>query len=203
VPRVLLSGGLHPQEEEADVDDAVRVVPVVAVEAARVEVARDEAVAVREEGIGRDVVLERDGLTYALEVRENECEKQSDGAETLVVLDRHGVLVPQESTVMQHLLCRLVRAVRSQTRHPEHERIRGRLVIEVPALQVGEILVARSGLRSMQLEREPLPHLPSHGAGVAERDGVIAPGQYLDFGRLFFVIVLFHKDIYGLSVILG
>lgn len=176
VPRVLLSQLLHPQEEEPDAVARIPV-PVDAVEAILVEVARDETVAIHAEGVARRVqVLERHPLTRALEVRHDEGEQERDAPERGAVVSGQLVLLRHILAELLHLGDGLARRVLHQTRNPEHERVLGGLVVgEVPVLQVLQLVVARPRERSMRLEREARLDLPGDRAGVADVAGVLAP----------------------------
>ena len=175
-PRVLLAEFLHPQEEEADDDVAVRAAPVVAVEAVRVEVASGEAEADREQGVRRRVEgVQGHPLARALEMRQNEGEQQRDGAEAFTVVRGHLVAHLQLTAVSLHVRGRLARAVGSQPWHPEDQRVRGGGILEIPVLQVAQVLVARSSQRGVLLEQEAPLDLPDHGSAIVRHGCQLAP----------------------------
>ena len=178
MPRVLLSQLLHPQEEEPDAAaGGAHAPPTAAVEAAPIEVARDETAANHVEGVARRVqVLQRHPFTRALEMRQDESEQERDAPERIGVVGGPRVVLPILLAECLHLGDGLTRGTISEAGNPEHERVLGGLVVlELPLLEVAELAVGVLVLRRVLLQRVARLDLPGDGASIADVAGVLAP----------------------------
>ena len=162
-PKDLLSEGLDPQREHAEVVvPKAAPAPGVAAEAELAEVAEVEPVADMEQGVGaRPVAPERHALARRPEMGQDEAGEKGGRAEAREVLRRE--LHPRAELGEEcHLLGRgLVRTLGHETRNPEHQRIRGWRIFDAPVLEVLELLVAGAGLRRMGLQSEARADAPA------------------------------------------
>ena len=155
-PSALASEFLHPQGEDAEIAIPPPAgAPVVAAQPGAAEAAEAEAGAVRAAGVGTDpVVVERDPLTRRLVVREDETGVERDLAEVREVVLRQFEPRADRSEEFELLVAGLLGALGDEARNPEDDAVLRRLVREVPVLEVGELLVARAGLRGVVADRE-------------------------------------------------
>ena len=158
----------HPQSERAEaVAPAPAEDPAVAVEAATVEVAEVETVTTGVAGIRPDPeAVEWHRLAHPLEVREDESGDERHRAEPVQVMLGQLEARAQRREELALLVHVLRRALGHQPRNPEDDAVGGRLVLELPVLQIREALVAGADERGVLLEREARLHPPGHGAGV-------------------------------------
>src|SRR3989339_1152543 len=173
MPTDLLSECLHPQEEEPDIGTAMVAPPVVAAEPGLVEATSVEPMAVRAEGVrGYTERLQRHALARALKVREDESEEQGDRAETVAVGYRQVVGLAELGAELFHLRDRFAQRLFGEARNPEHDRLLGRFVVlEIPVLEIIEVLTGRAGLGRMGLQGEALFDLPRHRPSIGHGGG--------------------------------
>lgn len=164
---VLASEFLHPQNEDAQAVIPIPAeVPVAAVEPNPAEAAESEVIADRVAGIRADpVVGERNALTSHLVVREDETGVEGDVAETRQVVLREFEPRADLAEMGELFIAGLAVRARHEARNPEHQTILSRLVGEVPALQVRELLVARAGFRRVGLHGEACADAIADGHG--------------------------------------
>lgn len=128
-------------------------------------------------------LLERRLLTRALEVRENETSQHGRRAEARQVMLRQAV-APARFGHERHLLVHvLAGTLLNEPGDEEHVARLGRLIVlQDPALEVLERLIARTSIRRMILEGEALADAPDNRTGVAAVGGLLAPldGVFLE-----------------------
>lgn len=185
----------HPQREGADttVPDPIPA-PDAAAESAP-DPAQAEATAARTAGVGAGpVAAQRDHLARQLVMGENESGEDGDRTEPgQVVLGQIELLteICQELHLFRN---RLAGTSDHEARNPENDAVLGRLVREVPVLEILEVLAARTHLRSNRLEGEALTNAPRDRTGVAEPVCDHAPDadEHEQDGR--HLIVLHRRD---------
>ena len=203
-PSDLASDEFHPQDEDAQAAIPRPVeAPEVAVETGPAEVAEAEAKAVRAAGIRTNpTVVEWNPFTHALEVGEDEAGVESGAPKTAQVMLRQ--IEPHTNLAEQDELfgVGLAGRTRRQARNPERQAVLGRLIDEVPALllQVGELLVAGAGLRSVGLQREAGLDQPCHRAEVGHLGRELAVLGDERLGALRQVLLAVNEPLDGFLV---
>ena len=154
-PSALVSE-LHPQSEDAEAaiptpDEE----PAVAAQTRPTEATEAKAIAISAAGVGANPVIpEWNPLTSRLEVGEDETGVESSRTEVAQVVNwqiESGANLAEEIDL---LTASLADTAGHETRNPEHEAVTGRLVREVPVLEIVELLIAGTSFRSVIAESE-------------------------------------------------
>lgn len=176
VPRILETQ-LHPQRERAENLDPILVEEPAAAAQTRLAEVDVEANAARVERVRPSPeTTERDALTGQLVVREHQSRQEGRRAEAREVVLRQLVADTNVRHERPLLVDRLQGTVRDESRHPEHDRVRRRLVVlQGPTLQVLEAIVAGAGLRRVRLQREATTDAPGYRTAVPKALGELVP----------------------------
>lgn len=186
-PSVLLALRLiefQPQREAAEVAiAAANIVPVAAVQGITDE-AQVEAIAVLVERLRTHQLTVRRGVpARALEMRQDQADDQCHRAKARQVMLGEAVMLPRFYHDRLLLISGFGLRVVEDPGDPEHDSRLGRFVIlELPVLQVLEVLVHLAGLGRVFLEGETLADAPGNRPGVAVFGGQIAPLADEHFG---------------------